>query len=338
MSDNSDPAALSAIAPAPPALPAGRKRKWDVQEPEPTVEVAVESPGSGSGSAQPASSVSAAARAASPESSTTSLAKRTQASSSLTIPQDSDSAIAMTAAATSAIVAQLSSTSTTLKPRAHAGDLEFFKDIDINDAKNRQSTASYRALYLLTKHATQMKIQQETGADITTRGKYYPDRNRATEKDPPLYLHVMARTQEILDKALIAVNEIIEQASITLVEPRTRPERSFIHEKIYVDIEAPVTMNLRAKIVGPGGAFMKHIQSESGTRVQLRGRGSGFTESSTGQEADEPMFINISGQNQNDVDVARKLCDDLLDTVKRDVEKIMLRMKPSVAAGAAASS
>lgn len=51
--------------------------------------------------------------------------------------------------------------------------------------------------------------------------------------------------------------------------------------------------NLRAKIVGPHGAYVKHIQNETGSRVQLKGRGSGFYETSTGQEADEPLHVYI---------------------------------------------
>ena len=51
---------------------------------------------------------------------------------------------------------------------------------------------------------------------------------------------------------------------------------------------------MRAKIVGPHGAYVKHIQNETGSRVQLKGKGSGFYESTTGQEAEEPLHVHIS--------------------------------------------
>ena len=40
--------------------------------------------------------------------------------------------------------------------------------------------------------------------------------------------------------------------------------------------------------------FVKHIQQETGTRVQIKGLGSGFYESESGRESDEPMHIHIT--------------------------------------------
>jgi hypothetical protein len=40
--------------------------------------------------------------------------------------------------------------------------------------------------------------------------------------------------------------------------------------------------------------FVKHIQQETGTRVQIKGQGSGFYESESGRESDEPMHIHIT--------------------------------------------
>lgn len=39
--------------------------------------------------------------------------------------------------------------------------------------------------------------------------------------------------------------------------------------------------------------FVKHIQSETGTRVQIKGQGSGFYEQDTGREGDDLMHISI---------------------------------------------
>ncbi|KAI9025366.1 hypothetical protein CLU79DRAFT_699797 [Phycomyces nitens] len=171
-------------------------------------------------------------------------------------------------------------------------DAEFVKDIPINDLKNR---------YMLTRGATQTQIQRETNADVTTRGKYYPDKSLATDKEPPLYLHVTASTKEALDKALAQIDELIETATVPLPgtgypprEVERRGERKFLEHKIYVGIEGSPHFNIRAKIVGPQGAYVKHIQNETGSRVQLKGRGSGFYETNTGVEAEEPLHVHIS--------------------------------------------
>ena len=40
--------------------------------------------------------------------------------------------------------------------------------------------------------------------------------------------------------------------------------------------------------------FVKYIQQETGTRVQIKGLGSGFVDAETGRESDEPMHIHIT--------------------------------------------
>ncbi|KAJ3081853.1 hypothetical protein HK102_002095, partial [Quaeritorhiza haematococci] len=202
---------------------------------------------------------------------------------------------------------------------------EFFKDIEINDVKNR---------YLLTKGATQVKIKEDTGADVITRGRFYPDKSLATEKDPPLYLHVVAQTQESLDQAVEQINELIEQASVPLVEPRYQerqsapPQRQFFSEKVFVGIEPDRTFNVRAKLVGPQGQYVKHIQNQTNTRVQLKGRGSGFIEHHSGTEAAEALHIHVTGTSQEAVDNAKKLCEDLIDTVKAEYEEMKKQRPP----------
>jgi hypothetical protein len=52
--------------------------------------------------------------------------------------------------------------------------------------------------------------------------------------------------------------------------------------------------NLRAQVVGGGGAFVKHIQHETGCRVQIKGRGSGYLEAATNRESDEDMFLHVA--------------------------------------------
>lgn len=39
---------------------------------------------------------------------------------------------------------------------------------------------------------------------------------------------------------------------------------------------------------------MKHIQQETGCRVQIKGRGSGYLEVSTNREAEEDMFLHVT--------------------------------------------
>ncbi|KAG1795557.1 hypothetical protein EV424DRAFT_1447044 [Suillus variegatus] len=200
----------------------------------------------------------------------------------------------------------------------HDGD--FTHDIDINDVRNR---------YMLTKGSTQTDIHEDTGASVSTKGVWYPDRSKATEKDPPLYLHLSASSKEMLQKAIDKVNELIAVDLGPLVEDkkdRLREKRKWPEEKMPVGLETIRNFNVRAKVVGPQGMFVKYIQQETSTRVQIKGQGSGFVEQETGRESDEPMHIHITGPDENQVARAKVLTEDLLEVVRSEHAKAQSAM------------
>ncbi|KAG9313204.1 hypothetical protein JVU11DRAFT_6663 [Chiua virens] len=191
-------------------------------------------------------------------------------------------------------------------------DAEFTHDIDINDVRNR---------YVLTKGSTQMDIHEDTGASVSTKGVWYPDRSKATEKDPPLYLHLSASSRDVLQSAIDKVNELINMDLGPLVEDkkdRLREKRKWPEEKLPVGLETIRNFNVRAKVVGPQGVFVKYIQQETGTRVQIKGLGSGFVEQETGKESEEPMHIHITGPDDGQVARAKALTEDLLEVVRAE--------------------
>ncbi|ESK85044.1 kh domain-containing protein [Moniliophthora roreri MCA 2997] len=195
-------------------------------------------------------------------------------------------------------------------------DAEFTHDIDINDIRNR---------YLLTKSSTQQEIQDETGASVSTKGTWYPDRSKATEKDPPLYLHIMASSKESLQRAIDKVNELMSIDMGSLVEDkkdRMREKRKWPEEKLPVGLESIRNFNVRAKVVGPSGSFVKYIQQETGTRVQIKGVGSGFIDQETGRESEEPLYIHITGPEESQVARAKVLTEDLLLVVRAEHAKM----------------
>ncbi|KAJ4523963.1 hypothetical protein HRR83_002081 [Exophiala dermatitidis] len=214
----------------------------------------------------------------------------------------------------------------------YVADGDYIKDIEINDLRNR---------YTLTKGSTQKMIKEETGADVTTRGSYYPDKSMATATNPPLYLHVTSTSKAGLEKAIEKIEELMKQELPNLVderrfrrrepEPFERDEfgrRKWPEEKIPIDMENIPGFNLRAQVVGQGGAYVKHIQQETGCRVQIKGRGSGFMEHSTGQESDEPMYLHVAGPQPAQVQKAKELCEDLLANVRINFEHFKANPPP----------
>ncbi|KAF9480976.1 hypothetical protein BDN70DRAFT_876994 [Pholiota conissans] len=196
-------------------------------------------------------------------------------------------------------------------------DAEFTHDIDINDVRNR---------YLLTRGSTQDQIHEETGASVGTRGVWYPDRSKATEKDPPLYIHISAQSKEMLDKAVAKINELIAMDMGSLVEKgdKTRERRKWPEEKLPVGLESIRNFNIRAKVVGPSGSFVKYIQAETSTRVQIKGLGSGFIDQETGQEEPVPLYIHITGPEEGQVARAKVLTEDLLLVVRQEHAKVQV--------------
>lgn len=187
---------------------------------------------------------------------------------------------------------------------------------------------------MLTKAQTQKQIHDDTGASVTTKGLWYPDKSMATSADPPLYLHVSAMSKESLDKAIEQVNEIINSEMPQLIEDRQAKRleyeqrragppqrREWVEEKVPIGLETLRNFNVRAKVVGPQGLFVKYIQNETGTRVQIKGQGSGFIETATGHETPEPMFISIAGPEAPKVAEAKELAADLIDAVKAEHSK-----------------
>ncbi|KAL8804541.1 MAG: hypothetical protein Q9223_005958 [Gallowayella weberi] len=207
----------------------------------------------------------------------------------------------------------------------YIADGDYIKDIEVNDLRNR---------YTLTKGSTQKMIKEDTGADVTTRGEYYPDKSMATAANPPLYLHITSTSKDGLEQAVKKIEELMKQELPNLVDERRfrrrEPEqverdefgrRKWPEERIPIDLEPIPGFNLRAQVVGHGGAYVKHIQQETRCRVQIKGRNSGFMEHGTGRESDEPMYLHVAGPDPNEVQRARDLCEDLLANVKEQYER-----------------
>jgi hypothetical protein len=108
----------------------------------------------------------------------------------------------------------------------------------------------------------------------------------------------------------------------------TPGQRKWPEERITLDMENIPGFNLRAQVVGQGGAYVKHIQQETGCRVQIKGRGSGFMEHSTGQESDEPMYLHVAGPQPQQVEKAKELCEDLLVNVRQNYEHFKANPPP----------
>ncbi|XP_053288940.1 KH homology domain-containing protein 4 [Pleuronectes platessa] len=179
----------------------------------------------------------------------------------------------------------------------------------------------------------------------------------------PLYLHVQGRTQDNVNKAVIRIKEIISEdllrasaasggrtvpvmPALTLYPQPPRPvissprmpnansvpghrpsapySGSFVHTKIFVGLDQTLpSFNVNEKVEGPGGSYLSHIQTETGARVFLRGKGSGYIEQASKRESFEPLYVYISHPNATGLDAAKKLTESLLETVRDDHNRMV---------------
>ncbi|XP_015867703.3 protein RIK isoform X2 [Ziziphus jujuba] len=197
------------------------------------------------------------------------------------------------------------------------------REIVINDAES-----SVRCK--LTKRQTQEEIQKCTGAVVITRGKYRPP-NAPPDGEKPLYLHIsagahlkdMAERILAVDRAAAMVEEMlnlgpnlqpVSSTSQAAMGNDTKVSQA-LSACVFLGFDADASLNIAARIRGPNDQYVNHIMNETGVTVLLKGRGSGNTESSHGEEGQQPLHLFLSSSNPKSLQDAKRLAENLLDTI-----------------------
>ncbi|KAH9489939.1 KH y domain-containing protein 4 [Bulinus truncatus] len=107
-------------------------------------------------------------------------------------------------------------------------------------------------------------------------------------------------------------------------------------ENLYIGLEhAPPNFDTKNKLLGPGGSYLLHIQTETGAAVSLRGKGSGFA-NMTGLESIEPMHVHLEHHSLLALQEAKKLAENLIQTVQQSYvsfQQALAALPPSIPTG-----
>eukprot|EP00117_Sycon_ciliatum_P033586 scpid68868/ scgid25819/ UPF0469 protein KIAA0907 homolog len=211
-----------------------------------------------------------------------------------------------------------------------ASPCRYNAEVEINDYPNRA---------VLTKTVILLDIKRQTGAFVSPRGRYMTkeEKGQAANDEKPQYLFIQSDEQSKVDAAVARINNLLgikttpkpaatSGASSSSSSSSDKNNYSqiytkghYVQEKLFIGLElAPEGFNVIERIQGPDGQYLKHIQNESGAKVVLRGRGSGFMEPTSGRESFEAIHLYINHSTKDGLANAKKLCQNLIDTIRQE--------------------
>lgn len=114
------------------------------------------------------------------------------------------------------------------------------------------------------------------------------------------------------------------RAAPWICERRSRGKQRQADDKLQcqflIGIEEDKKFQIKGRIFGRGGQNMKNIveHSGNGTKLRLRGRGSGFLEGSKKRESSDSLMLCVSAPNEVAFQEAKRLTTELLVGIYRD--------------------
>ncbi|CAG0897089.1 unnamed protein product [Darwinula stevensoni] len=194
-------------------------------------------------------------------------------------------------------------------------------EVEINDAP-------LPARNVLTRGLTQDELHRETGAAISTRGRFMtPEEKARNHTDRPLYLHVQASEPYALDLAVKKIHEIIGRyARSSHGDPSSKSSYDSLQQslvmgkilqaKVFVGIDVAraesLQFDVRGKILGTGGSNIQYIASETGATVKLTGNGCGE------EASNEALHLLIEHAALEKLEQAKDLALNLVETVGKE--------------------
>lgn len=124
--------------------------------------------------------------------------------------------------------------------------------------------------------------------------------------------------QDTLEKILKLSNG---NAAVAVAPSLFNRKRS---KKVHIPLEQHPNYNFIGLIIGPRGKTQKEMESKTGCKIAIRGKGSvkegarGRRDGKPLEGEDEPLHVLITGESQESVDVAAKMIEEMLVVIDDD--------------------
>eukprot|EP01134_Creolimax_fragrantissima_P003556 CFRG3556T1 len=191
---------------------------------------------------------------------------------------------------------------------------------------------SFRPLYLSivapSQHAMQLVMEKIDGIinGGSSNRSQVPVLNSYQDHSPtnhPTSETILGTTIRDSDDALSSIPRFPLPVTVATSRPPVQPKHvpSFRQqEKVYIGLTSVPGFDVMDNLKGPNNSYFDHITHSTNSSLILRGRGSGYLEPTSGKEAFEALHIFVSHQTTTGLQEAKKLCENLRDSVKNQLE------------------
>ena len=166
----------------------------------------------------------------------------------------------------------------------------------INIPDREYPTCNFKEVFLNRGAANLKEIEEKSSCRASLGGKGINDDTTDSQSEP-LHVFITGNEQTKVDDA----SRMVEDCPRTMIN-----WRRIITKRMYIPVDENHTCHFLGRIIGPIGA--KQMQDETRCKIIVRGKGV----SDVPRTVDEPLHVEITGDEQTNVEKAASIIEDLL--------------------------
>ena len=169
------------------------------------------------------------------------------------------------------------------------------------------------AKILILGKGSKVKRESKIGAKIERLGK---GRKDGKGEDEPLHAYVTSKNPEAVKKAVDEIRNIIKE-ELGCHQLRELANLKEVNDKVMIPLEEHPEFDFVRLLIGPRGNILKSMESETGAKIIILGKGSKIR--SDGKGDDEPLHAYITSTNPEAV---KKAVDKIRNIIKEELGRL----------------